>query len=43
MAGTVTVAIESGALFVEDGVFHVGERSPLEFTGYTPASETRYG
>ena len=38
MAGTVTVAIESGALFVEDGVFHVGERSPLEFTGYTPAS-----
>ena len=37
MAGTVTVAIDSGALLVEDGVLHVGELAPLEFSGYTPA------
>lgn len=37
MAGTVTVALDSGALFVEDGVLHVGEVAPLAFTGYAPA------
>lgn len=38
MAGTVTVAIDSGAILVEDGLFHVGEVAPLAFSGYTPAS-----
>ena len=37
MAETVTVALDSGALLVEDGVFHLGEKAPLAFTGYTPA------
>ena len=37
MAATVTIAIDGGALLVEDGVLHLGELAPIAFTGYEPA------
>lgn len=38
MAATATVAIDGGAVLIEDGALHLGELAPVVFTGYKPAT-----